>query len=166
MKCSTGKSADAQHSFPLLYPVGHFLYITSVLSQPTTTSPCPGKINYFPFYICVSSTYYIITSTVLQPKSCDASACLWETASSRERTFHPTDRALLPALPLFFSYPVTLFLMPARVTSLVLFLAKTLVIFLPGSGYCLRVCLTKSSTLAFWYSASLFKDYIEGSILS
>ena len=95
--------------------IWHFLYITFVLSHPTITSSCPGKVNYS-FYICVSNMYYIITFTVLQQRSCDVSACLWETASSREKNFHPTDTVLLPALPLFLSYPVTLFLMPTQVT--------------------------------------------------
>lgn len=125
--------------------IWHFLYITSVLSHLTITSPCPGKINYS-FYICVSTMYYIITFTVLYQKSCDVSACLRDSFLQRKISTPQCTASCsasflqLPSYSFPDAYP--------RCISLVLFLAKTLVTFLPGPGYHLMVCLTKSSTLA------------------
>lgn len=135
VKYCTGKSNIPNTPFLFSYLLGLSSYMTllvyhfcAVISYHNIS--CPGKINYS-FYICVSTMYYIITFTVLYQR---AVMCLpvSETASSEK---FPPHSVLLPALPLFFKLPSYSF--PdayPRCISLVLFLAKTLVTFLPGPG--------------------------------
>lgn len=60
--------------------------------------------------------------TILLPSLCHSKRAVMHLPVSErqlppERTFHPTDHVLLSALPLWFSHPVTLFLVPAQVPS-------------------------------------------------